>query len=49
MIRPRSIKRIKRKTPGSKMTIHFKKRKNKPLLKFAPKIKREMLKERVRK
>lgn len=49
MIRARSLKRIKRKTPGGKTVIHLKKRKKKCLLKTSPKIKREKLKAEVRK
>lgn len=49
MIRARSLKRIKRKTPGSKTVIHFIKRPKKSLLKISPKIKREQLKAEVRK
>lgn len=49
MIRSRSLKRIKRKTPGSRNVIHLKKRSKKYLLKLPPKIKRELLKARVRK
>ena len=49
MIRSKSLKMIKVKTPGSRRTIHYKKRSKKSLLKLHPKIKREAFKERVRK
>lgn len=48
MIRSRTVKRIKKGTPGGRVTIHFKKF-NKKSLKTPPKVKREMLKARVRK
>lgn len=49
MIRSRTVKRIKKGTPGGKMTIHYRKTSKKSLLKSQPKIKRELLKARVRK
>jgi hypothetical protein len=49
MIRPRSIKRIKKGTPGGRTTIHFKKFNRKHLLNLPPKIERELLKAKVRK
>jgi ribosomal protein L34E len=49
MIRPRSLKMIKLKTPGGRRVIHYKKRSKKSLLKLPPKVKRELLKEKVRK
>jgi ribosomal protein L34E len=48
MIRSRSLKRIKRKTPGSRTVIHLRKR-SKKSLKLSPKIKKEYLKSKVRK
>jgi len=49
MIRPRSLKRIKVRTPGNRTVIHFKKRSKKPLLNLFTRIKKENLKEKVRK
>jgi len=49
MIRPRTLKRIKRKTPGGRTTIHLKKRSNNCLFRPHPRIKREKLKAKVRK
>jgi hypothetical protein len=49
MIRSRELKRIKRKTPGSRTVIHLEKRSKKHLLNLSPKIKREKLKAKVRK
>jgi hypothetical protein len=49
MIRPRSLKRIKLRTPGNRRIIHYKKRSKKSLLKLHPKVKRETLKAKVRK
>jgi ribosomal protein L34E len=49
MIRSRSQKMIKIKTPGSRRVIHYKKRLKKSLLKLHPKVKREAFKEKVRK
>ncbi|MEM5778499.1 MAG: hypothetical protein QXD43_04240 [Candidatus Aenigmatarchaeota archaeon] len=48
MIRARTLKRIKIKTPGGRNVIHFRKKKDKKF-KILPKIKREILKQRVRK
>ena len=48
MIRPRSLKMIKKRTPGSRAVIHFK-RHLKRSLKLSPKFKREALKSKVRK
>jgi hypothetical protein len=49
MIRSKSLKMIKVKTPGNRRVIHYIKRSKKPLLKLHPKVKREMLKTKVRK
>ena len=49
MIRPRSLKRIKVRTPGNRMVIHLKKRSKKSLFKTPAAIKKECLKEKVRK
>jgi hypothetical protein len=49
MIRSRSESRFKVKTPGGRTVIHTKKLSKKGLLNLHPKIKREMLKQRVRK
>jgi len=49
MIRSKSLKMLKVKTPGNRRAIHYKKRSKKSLLKLHPKIKREALKEKVRK
>jgi len=49
MIRPRSLRRIKRKIPSGKMTIRYKKKANKPSIKTSPKIRKELLKAKVRK
>jgi ribosomal protein L34E len=49
MIRSRSLKRIKRRTPGNRTVIHLKKRQRKSLIKLPPKSKRGYLKAKVRK
>ena len=48
MIRPRTLKRIKVRTPGGRTVIHLKKRSKKPLSSISTRTKRENLKERVR-
>jgi hypothetical protein len=48
MIRSRSSSKFKVKTPGNRVVIHTKKLVKKGLLNLHPKIKREMLKQRVR-
>jgi ribosomal protein L34E len=48
MIRTRTTKMLKVKTPGNRRTLHFKKRAGKSLLKSQPKVKRELLKKKVR-
>jgi len=49
MIRSKSLRQIKVKTPGNRVVVRFKKLSKKTLLKLHPKIKRELLKEKVRK
>jgi len=49
MIRPRTLKRIKKRTPGGRRVIHLIKRSDKSLLKLPSRIKREQLKAKVRK
>jgi ribosomal protein L34E len=49
MIRSRSLKRIKLRTPGKRTVIHLKKHPKKSLFKISPKIKKEEFKEKVRK
>jgi hypothetical protein len=48
MIRSRAISKFKVKTPGNRVVIHSKKLSKKGLLNLHPKIKREMLKQKVR-
>jgi ribosomal protein L34E len=48
MIRSRSERQIKVKTPGNRVLIRYKKISRKSLLKLHPKIKREFLKIRAR-
>jgi len=48
MIRSKSLKMIKVKTPGNRRAIHYKKHSKKSLLKLHPKVKREAFKEKVR-
>jgi ribosomal protein L34E len=48
MIRPRSLKMIKKRTPGSKTVIHFRKH-SKRSLRTSPRFKKELLKAKVRK
>ena len=49
MIRSKSLKMIKLRTPGNRRVIRYIKRSKKSLLKLHPKVKREMLKGKVRK
>jgi ribosomal protein L34E len=49
MIRSRALKRIKRKTPGSRTATRFRKYSKKSLFRAHPRIKREELKSKVRK
>jgi ribosomal protein L34E len=48
MIRPRTLKRIKLRTPGGRRVIHLKKF-SKSSFKIPPKINKEKLKAKVRK
>jgi ribosomal protein L34E len=49
MIRSKSLKMIKLRTPGNRRVIRYIKRSKKSLLKLHSKVKREMLKGKVRK
>ena len=49
MIRSKSLRMFKKKTPGNRRTIHYKKFPKKSLLKSHPKDKREAFKAMARK